>query len=176
MVNGKSFFGNMSDEEMNELAKEMVESESFKSRIAELNKHYEEVEKVADGMNNKELYEHINTIINECYGVFWEYKDDYVLEQAVEYKFMNLLENKMELEDNNLEKYIDLEKMTEEQSKEYMFAGSPLHPFTLDDKHFVAYHIYGQGESFLKLKEIEKESAKYIVEYVDMNFIKDDVQ
>ena len=171
MVAGKSFFGDMSDEEMNELAKEMVKS--FMSEIIELNEHYEKIEKVADEMNNKELYEHINTIINECGGVFWDYKDDYFLEQVVEHKFMKLLENTMEVENSNLESCIDFEEMTEEQSEEYMFANSPLYPFTIDDKHFVAYHEAGQGESFLKLKEVEKESAKYIVEYVDMNFIKD---
>lgn len=170
MVTGKSFFGDMSDEEMDELVKDMVEI--FKSKIIALNEHYEEIEKVADEMSNKELYEHINTIINECGGVFWEYKDDYFLEQVIEYKFMNLLENPIELENRNLENCVDLEKMTKEQSKEYMFADSSLHPFTIDDKHFVAYHVYGQGESFLNLKEVDKESAKYIVEYVDMNFIK----
>lgn len=171
MVADKSLLGDMSDEEMAELVKDMVES--FKSEMIALNEHNEKIEKVADEMSNKELHEHINTIINEYGGVFWDYKDDYFLEQVVEHKFMKLLENTMELENSNLESCIDFEKMTEEQSEKYMFANSPLYPFTIDDKHFVAYHVYGQGESFLKLKEVDKESAKYVTKYIDMNFNKD---
>lgn len=171
MVTSKSLFGDMGDEEMDELVKDMIES--FKSEMIALNEHHEKIKKTADEMSNKELYEHINTIINERGGVFWEYKDDYFLEQVVEHKFMKLLENAIELENSNLESCMDFEKMTEEQSEEYMFANSPLYPFTIDDKHFVAYHVYGQGESFLKLKEVDKESAKYVTKYADISFIKD---
>lgn len=171
MVTDKSLLGDMSDEEMAELVKDMVES--FKSEMIALNEYHEKIEKVADEMSNKELYEHINTIINEYGGVFWDYKDDYFLEQVVEHKFMKLLKNAIELENSNLESCMDFEKMTEEQSEEYMFANSPLYPFIIDDKHFVAYNVYGQGESFLKLKEIDKESAKYVAKYADINFIKD---
>lgn len=171
MVTGKSLLGDMSDEEMAELLEDMVES--FKSEMIALNEYHEKIEKVADEMSNKELYEHIKTIMNEYGGVFWDYKDDYFLEQVVEHKFMKLLENAIELENSNLESCMDFEKMTEEQSEEYMFANSPLYPFTIDDKHFVAYHVYGQGEGFLKLKEVDKESAKYITKYIDMNFNED---
>lgn len=171
MATDKSLLGDMSDEEIDGLFRDIAES--FKAEIIALNEHHEKIEKCADEMSNKELYEHINSIINEYGGVFWDYKDDYFLEQVVEHKFMKLLENTMELENSNLESCIDFEKMTEEQSEKYMFANSPLYPFTIDDKHFVAYHVYGQGESFLKLKEVEKESAKYITKYIDMNFNED---
>lgn len=171
MVTSKSLFGDMSDEEKDELVEEMIES--FKSELIALNEYHEKIEKTADEMSNKELYEHISTIINERGGVFWEYKDDYFLEQVVEYKFMKLLENTIGPENNNksyLESFVNFEKMTEEQSEEYMFADSPLYPFTLDNKYFVACNIYGQGESFLELKEVDKESAKYVTKYIDMNF------
>lgn len=146
--------------------------EKYQEEIKILKQKEEKIKVNANEMSNKELYEHLITIVNQNGGILWEYKDDYVLEKTVEYKLINTLKDLIEVQSGVSEKYLDFEKMTIKQSEDYWFASSPLHPFTLDGRFFVAFYISGQGETFLEIKEVEKENAKYILKYADLNFIK----
>lgn len=148
-------------------------AESLRSELKLLAEEYEEIQNKADAMEDNDLYAHLKEIIDERNGSFWDYRDDYLLEQTVERKLIDKLEEAMMVENQlKVTAFVDLDLMTQEQARDYMFADSNLHPFTLDDHFYVGYAVYGQGERFFVLKEVNKEDATYIKQYVDLNNLK----
>lgn len=149
--------------------------DSFMEELKVLEEQHEEIQDMADAMTDSELYAHLKEIIDESNGSFWDYRDDYLLEQAVERKLIDILEESMMIDGQlKVTAFVDLDLMTEEQAEGYMFANSNLHPFRLDDKFYVGYAVYGQGERFFVMKEVSKEEATYIKQYVDLNSLKDE--
>lgn len=161
-------FSLLTDDDIKDMA------DQFITAVKEMEERYAGIQERADAMTNQELFTHIRTIIEECNGVFYEYQDDYDLEQTIEWKLHHLLVEAMsEEEELMIEHFTDYDLLTEEQEKSFMFARSDLYPFTLDDCYYVAYAAYGQGESFYCINLVNKEEARYIKQYVDLNFIKE---
>lgn len=147
---------------------------SFMDELRLLEEQEEEIQNKADAMTDDELYAHIKEIIDDYNGSFGDYRDDYLLEQTVERKLIDTLEEAMMVENElRVKAFVDLEVMTSEQAEDYMFANSNLHPFTLDNHFYVAYAVYGQGERFFVIKQVDKEKATYIKQYVDLNKLKE---
>ena len=161
-------FSLLTDDDIEDMA------DQFIAAIKEMEERYKRIQEKAEAMTNQELLTHIRTIIEESNGVFYEYQDDYDLEQTIEWKLHHLLVEAMsEEEELMIEHFTDYDLLTEEQEKSFMFARSDLYPFTLDDCYYVAYVAYGQGESFYCIDLVNKEEARYIKQYVDLNFIKE---
>lgn len=157
------------EEQMEEMAEEFI-------KVMEgLKKEEELVDKEAREMSGKELNLHIEKILETNNGSFWEYEEDYHLEQVVAAKMRMILRGILNYDEEiNKQDYLDFDLITKEQSLEYMFADSVLLPFTLNDKYYVAYDVYGQGEGFFNIDEVNKEESEYILDYADINYIKNE--
>lgn len=141
--------------------------EEFSKILDELTEQHEEIQAQADAMSDEILYSHLRNIIDNCRGVLWNYQDDYILEQAVKEKLIQVLEERIP----DIKDYVDYELLTDEQSKDYIFAQTDPQPFVLEGEHYVAFEAYGQGETVYCINKVNKEECAYLKKYADLNFL-----